>query len=684
MDSDGHKKLERSVDRIFSFINILKITSNVSAFRKWLNEYHKINDDNKIFEGYRFFIDVCIRGFINSIIYDDSIGLDEDFTFFRARFVGVDIDDIPNTCNKIIFLKNIWKLTKNIRKSKNWEEISVSIKDIEILFSIFDVIYKQNVSPIKDLNKKDALKFATIFNTHIFLNDTSKGLPLAYLLAPILKSSAKEESLESAYTGYTYILQYLWFALLGKNKFRKSSLMKLDKAHDIYSKDAEKQIELEAGLPISEEDIKKEFMESNNKIIKYEQLTEDESASWIDVEERSDKYLKTLNDEKNRLFKPKNWFALDMFFGIIQKEIIEPIKKQTEMKSVLYGFLKIKGNINKKFVEKFLATDGLKNPEYLVKNDNKYLKKRLDCFFLWYQANVLDTQKLSVFNGVPAFTSALIGCVHKNKYFRNRDEIFILRFKHPVEGIRGFDISYGLLIEGLGGLVDYSGWLIFFDCATDYSGFGGSLYAEAEMFIKKFTDDKSLKTTEVIIDKKVFKEYLAEKSIASVFDEIKHLTPLGTYTDLSISEIKNKMNVFIGDIKGKFFEYLFFIWLIEEKQSKYEKIISDVLVNKEQIDVYAEAENRIDLFECKVNLHGDEIDLTIEQIKNKLKAVRPQKKELIPFLVVYSPITDVNKKKFEDDEEIRVISDFKEKIQNWRKLSGNSRKTIFEILNFYN
>ena len=684
MDSEGHKKLERSVDRIFSFINILKITSNASAFRKWLNEYHKINDDNKIFEGYRFFIDVCIRGFINSIIYDDSIDLDEDFTFFRARFVGVDIDDIPNTCNKIIFIKNIWKLTKNIRKSKNWEEISVSIKDVEILFSVFDLIYKRNVSPIKDLNKKDALKFATIFNTNIFLNDTSKGLPHAYLLAPILKSSAKEESLENAYAGYTYVLQYLWFVLLGKNKFRKSSLMKLDKAHDIYSEDAEKQIELEAGVPISEEEIKKEFMENNKNKIKYEQITEDESASWIEVEELSDKDLIRLNDEKNRLFKLKNWFALDMFFGIVQKEIIEPIEKQTEKKSVLNGFLMRKGNINKKLLEKFLATNGLKNPEYLVKTDNKYLKKKLDYFFLWYQANILDTQKLSVFNGVPAFTSTLIGCVHKNKYFRNNDEIFILRFKHPVEGVQGFDISYGLLIEGFGGFVDYSGWLIFFDCATDYSGFGGSLYAEAEMFIKKFTDDKSLKTTEVIIDKKIFKEYLAEKSIASVFDEIKHQTPLGIYTDLSISEIKNKMNVFIGDVKGKFFEYLFFVWLIEENQSKYEKITPDSLVNKEQIDVYAETEDRIDLFECKVNLHDDEMDTTIEQIKNKLKAMQPQNKEIIPHLVVYSPITDAHKKRFEDDEEIRVFSDFKEKIQNWRKLSGNSRKTIFEILNFYN
>ncbi len=102
MNLESNKKLEKSVDRIFSFINILKITSNVSAFRKWLQEYHKINDDSKIFEGYRFFIDVCISGFINSIIYDDSLDINEDFTFFRARFVGVDIEDIPNTCDKII------------------------------------------------------------------------------------------------------------------------------------------------------------------------------------------------------------------------------------------------------------------------------------------------------------------------------------------------------------------------------------------------------------------------------------------------------------------------------------------------------------------------------------------------------------------------------------------------------
>ena len=155
---------EKDVDQIFSFINIIKTSSNVGKFRKWLKEYHKIEDNSQIFEGYKFFIDVCVRGFINSVIYGTSLDLEEDFTFFRARFVGVELDDIPNTCEKTIFIKNVWNLTKTIRKAKGWEEITEAVKDADKLFFVFDVIFERAISSTRELNKKDALKISTIFN----------------------------------------------------------------------------------------------------------------------------------------------------------------------------------------------------------------------------------------------------------------------------------------------------------------------------------------------------------------------------------------------------------------------------------------------------------------------------------------------------------------------------------------
>lgn len=287
MVSENSVKIEPSVDRIFSSVNILKIAANTSAFRKWLKDYHKITDDSKIFTGYKFFLDACIRGFINALISEMSFDLEEDFTFFRARFVGVELDDIPNTCEKTIFIKNVWNLTKNIRKAKGWEEMAEAVKSIDKLFHVFDAIFEQNVFPTKGLDKKGALKISTAIYAHAFLNDTHRGFPHIYLLTPILKSSLSDEYLEKAYTGYVYTLQYLWFSLLGREKFERSSLKDLHKAHEIFSKEAEEKVELRTGTPVSEEKIKR-----IKEKINLDEIAEFENAEWGRVEEPSEEDIK--------------------------------------------------------------------------------------------------------------------------------------------------------------------------------------------------------------------------------------------------------------------------------------------------------------------------------------------------------------------------------------------------------
>ncbi|MGB7533932.1 MAG: hypothetical protein WA977_13320 [Halobacteriota archaeon] len=684
----ANEVLGTSINLIFSSINILEISSNVDEFRRWLKGYHKIEDDSQIFDGYKFFLDTCIRGFVDSIILDTSLDLDEDFTFFRARFVGTKIEDIPNTCEKTIFIKNVWNLTKTIRKAQGWEEITVALSGANLLSHIFDVIFEHVISSIRELNKEEALKIATIFYTHVFLNDTKRGVPHVYLLNPILKSSASSEYLEKVYIGYAHALQYLWFVLLGKEKFENSPLKDLHNAHEIYSKDAEEQIESQIGIPVSVEEIKKELVTEKKEKINLAKLTEHEGEILL-VEELSSEDHKKLGAEKTRLTKLKNWFALDMFFGKIQEGIIVPLERQLGIDPMFNPLLTITDRFNKSLVNEFLKREGLGAPKYLkATNDKKLKKKKLDYLFLWYGVNVLDTQRLTEFNGVPAFISTLIGNVELSRIFRSGEKVCVLRFKHPrfkhpVTGVQGYDYSYGILNQAFGsfGLTDYSGWLIFFDCATDYSGFGGSLRRHAEAFIEKFLEDEKIEIKEDIVNKGIFKEYLAEKSTSSVFDKIKHMTPYGVYTELSISEIQRKTEDFIGNTKGKFFEYLFYNWLTEEKGDKYKDIKCDVSENKEQIDVRAETENEIHMFECKVNLHRDEITKTIDQIKRKVKAVQRYGKKTTPWLVVFSQIPSAYKGKFENAG-IQIFESFEERVKNWEKLSGGERKKIFEMLNF--
>ena len=665
LDTMSNKTTKRSADQIFSFINILKIVSNVNAFQKWLKEYHKINDDDQIYKGYKFFIDVCIRGFIGSVIYDTSLDLEEDFTFFRARFCGVEIDDIPNTCEKTIFIKNVWNSTKEIRKSKNWEGLTYCIKDIEELLQVFDVIYVQNVSSNKKLSKESALNISTIFNTHNLLNDTRRGIPHAYPLAPILKPSTSEKYLEDVYMGYAYALQYLWFVLLGKETFEGSSLENLHKAHVIYSKYAEEQMEPKAGISVLDEETIKEFIKKTN----LEEVMGAGGGICAIAEEPSDEDIKKSNEEKERLSKLKNWFALDRFFEIIQEEIIRPIEEGLKIKSSLFDpLLIIEDTFSKNLFTAFLATDKIREPTYLEAQDGGLMNKKLDHFFLWYDVDVLDPLKTGEFNGVPAFTTTLIGSVEKNRYVGRDEVVLVRRLKHPVEHVQGYDYSYSILIPAFGTISDYSGWLIFFDCATDYSGYGGSLYQEAEKFIKKFLEEKKIELIELDVDIKIFKEYLEKKSVS--------------HARLSISEIQRKTEDFIGDVKGIFFEYLFYNWLSEECCDKCKEIPKcNVSENGEQIDVITKTETDIRIFECKVNLHSDEIDNTIRQINNKVKAVqRSDERKITPHLVVFSPIQDVYKKKFEE-EGIQVLSPpFNEIIRDWRKLNVNERKKILKII----
>jgi hypothetical protein len=671
-DSTLKKFVLTSVDKIFAFINILKIVSKISEFRRWLKKYHKIENDEDIFDGYKFFLITSLKCFINAIVKDETLGLKEDYTFFRANFVGEMLGDIPNTCEKIIFIKNVWTLSRKIRKSRNWKELKDGLKDLKKLFIIFDKFYN-NVVSVKNIDKKESLKIVTELYTCIFLNDAQHGCPHGSLFPSIIELPISEEYLKRSFKGYVYSLQYLWFNLLGASKFENSCLRNLHKASELYSKEAEDYIDLEIGIPVSEEEIKKEFIKE--KFSKDQKLDDD----LVEVEPLSKEDLKKLNKEKEKLLQIKDWFALDRFFGEVWDEIIEPIRKKLKVNLGFDPLLTIK-KVNKSFYQDLLSRDNIKEPEYLNKKDKESIKKQLDYHLLWYKLNVLDTQKLDVFNGVPAFISALIGSVELNKYYNNKEKVLVRIFKHPALSIEKCDYSFAILIQAFGGISDYSGWLVFFDCATDYSGFGGSLYAMAENFIKQLKENGSIEIKEILVDKSIFKEYLTERSVSSTFDKIIFQTPLGRFDQLSISEIQNRTQIFAEAIKGKFFEYVFYKWIKENKQ--YDDTRCDFLLDGEQIDCIGEIENRIDVFECKLNLHINEINKTIEQIKRKVKIIKDKNREstVIPYIVTYCKIPPNRKSKFEK-KGINFIDNFEETIKNDRLFNG-IRKGILNILNF--
>ncbi len=629
MDTADYSKkaVTKSIDMIFSFINVLKIASETHEFRRWLKNYHKIENDEDIFEGYRFFLMISLKCLIESIVDDSALELEEDDVFFRATAVGIALEDIPNTCEKIIFIKNIWNLARGIRKSKNWEQLEVDLKILEKLFLVFDRIH-DNIILTRNISKDDAFRIITEAYIHIFLNDTQRIYPLGNILSSTTKKYPKRYlDAKNVFKGYVYSLQYLWFILLGANRFEESCIKNLHRAPEIYSEE------------IEDQELRKFFAE-------FEQISE--------------KGLKKTGKEK--LSQIKEWLALDKFFWKIEMEIMAPIEKEIRMKLTIDPLLLLE-KVDKSIYRELLSRDNIEDPEYLHKNDKKSIKKQLDYNLLWYEVNTLDIKGVTIFSGVPAFINTLLGAIGLKEYYGIDEKVLVRIFRHPTPERGKYDYSFGIIIGAYSEISDYSGWLIFFNCATDYSGFGGSLYRRTEHFIRKFSEKGLIEVKEFLIDKNVFREYLAERGISSVYQ-------------LSLPLIRN----YISNFKGRFFEYVFHKWINES--GKYNSTRCDFYLAGEEIDCIGITENEIEVFECKLDLHMNEIDKTIEQIRRKTEVIRKEMKKdnVKPNLVVFYDIRPNLELKFRG-EGINVIKNFRDKVKDDRIFNG-VRKELLELLDY--
>lgn len=194
-----------------------------------------------------------------------------------------------------------------------------------------------------------------------------------------------------------------------------------------------------------------------------------------------------------KILEAKNWSFLDKVFGIIREQIIRPLETEKNFEFLFdKNFIKIS---NIRFNEFDILSNKLVESPYLTN------KEKLRQVLLWYEISPLYPEK--IFNGVGAFKLLLRGAVQEYwlvHHFKPK----IIRFKHPQEV--GNNYSYAILIEGYGVISDFSGWVLFFNCATDYSGFGGAEHAYAEGAISYF--QKYLDVKEFTLSIKELEDFL--------------------------------------------------------------------------------------------------------------------------------------------------------------------------------
>lgn len=435
------------IDQLLGMLNCINVSLDIDNFKSWLNKEHHINLFGDLLEGYKFFIESSIRTLINALIYNSSLDIKEDFIFYRARFTGVELNKIPNTCEKIILIRNINNKLKLIKRAKNEKELISAIKQFKEVLKYFEEIYdKTEVNSLLNLDKNTALKYVTMFWVYIFLNDTSRQIPHGFWIS-ILDNEIPAERYKKIFSGYKFALQFIWYQILGK-KYPSTSIVNLYKAKKWVIRD-DSFFDFKKHKPL------------NKKIVR--------------------------ND-------------LDSYFGKIQEGIIEPLEKGLNFDFSRSSVFYLKDHSYKNNLMELM-----KKSQELSLNE----KERLDVKLLWYQIELLDSE--NIFNGVPAFNALLIGAAELKKRVGDTAYICRFIHPNKSVNGNDFSYGVLVEVSGSLGISDYSGWVLCFDCCGDYSGSAGYEHKMAEDIIKEYQDKGLIEVIEMKVDKNKFKEYIADK-----------------------------------------------------------------------------------------------------------------------------------------------------------------------------
>ena len=617
---------------MFGTINCIKLISEADEFNYWLKTEHHMKEDQieKVYEGYLYAFETLTRMLMDRIISETSFKIKEDYFLYRASHAGINIDNIPNTCEKTKILKKINVELLKIKKSKDFNEFQKQYnyfkKSIIVPFEELFTTFHQNDNC--DLSLEEALNYCSQYTTYIFLNDTQRMVPHGFYVSILdNKLDNKNKNSNKIFNGYKYSIQFLWTRLLG-NEYDKTSL-KLIHTTKFWA---------------TESDLFSVYFEKNKNLLKHEE-------------------------------------TFDSYFGKIREEVI--LNEKNRKFDIQNTFFLMKENIDNTKIIKKLISNSIPVKELSIDEE-------IDQFLYWHnKVELLTSSKFDIFNGVAAFINSLVGAVELKKQFGIKETVIVRRFIHPNEAIHGGgnDYSYGLLIEAASNIADYSGWLIFFDCCTDYSGFGESEHNIAEMIIKEYEENERIEVKEKRIEKDELYRILF-KSITVRYEE--DVESMERYHSLAChhqditrenKELKTKLNY----AKGTLNELLAYYLEVSENiildknyknvgdkineldinldlKNKIRMIFEDnIQQNKKRIewgerikngecDVWIETESKIKIIECKADLNTRNIERDVEKYRNREKNIIENQKKEVETLFYY----------FEKPERLEVLSRLKE------------------------
>lgn len=547
------------LSQIIPSLKILNQLRDINLFENWLSEYKYDIDIQELFSGYRFLVSCCLNSFVDGIVYDSILGLKTDLPFDRAVSNSIPIHEIENSCEKTIFLKNVKPYIKNIQKAKTYDELAVNITIFENeISSIFNqIIEKRIILNSNTINEETIFKYLLIDFTYLYLMQVENNGPLANFMTLLSAKLTNEMRLQEYFEGYKYGVQFIWFTLLGKDLFKKTSLFLLNNAN-----------------------------------------------TWRDY-----KYIKiNPNDEfsfMNREFILEEQTCFDSYFYRVRDEIIERYKYSLLNQDYYYEF-KLNNYNRKQIFADLIYTTRIKY------KPNFSLYEKIQYNLLWYPVEIINTRRYQMHFGVPSFNVMLVGNITLNDSKESElDSIYVVKFKHPqLTDNKKNNYSFGILIDAKSSAGHFSnGWIIYQDICNDYSGFASSELNSIEKLIKKNEQKIILKEVEISINDftKAMKNYVSKDDSNYIIQQEK------------INELNIKLQ-YARSYLFELFIYSVFCKNTYYKNNFDIKINVDKNKNNEKdIVLFEKIGNKVIIIECKINSNNQTVEELSKQLKNKIE-----------------------------------------------------------------
>ena len=631
--------LSRDASDVVASVEILTLVGAIPQFRQWLVEKKGIPRNEHDLRGIQFFMEVGLNSLAYAVRLDSTLEMSESHALSRAEFRGIDIDEVPNDCEKTILLKRIRLIARHIRKCKTWTDLEVSIDELNQLTSVIRKGIQKSIAPGYCLSRQDAVNLATKKHLLLYFQNTEKGIPVICLLSGFQESRKTGWLLADVFRTYVLCLEYVWaefpFSRLTHSRTRN---------------------------------IENKIGEFKPVVIDHLEREESFFSSLPGARREPPKHDRTSKEEQGLV----SWMALDLWSKKLYESELEPMERKLGNMFWKEPIIRLEG-INKKDLRALFTVHDIPRPSYIEGTTWDARTRLLDYHFLWYEMEVLEKGDVRIFNGVPAFLSVVMGAYRLRQSFGNEDPIVVRVFKHPVTKFeKGYEYSYAMLMEVYGMLSDFSGWLVFSDCAGEYSGHPEPECQMARKWLERMEREGQINLEEITIALNHFKRYLQENGRVLVE------TDRGL-TIMDSRRVIENLREMISISRGKLFEYIVYKWLSSE--AKYSELKGPGDFRGEQVDCLGINDSVVDVYECKVDIHK-RIEEVIGQVLAKQEAVRKEfpGRKVVPYLVVYLEVETARSLELMRFG-IRVIDNFRKKIRSGG-INKSDKEQIVRILDY--